>query len=70
LFTLLDCCFDPDDFFALFACVQHAYGTRVYSGVTCNGAMNCVCDTCVLRQCTACAWFMSMMTAIFPPFTM
>jgi hypothetical protein len=38
-------------FFALFACVQHAYGTRVFSGVTCCGEPNCVCVVTMYRVC-------------------
>jgi len=51
LYTLLNCCIDCDDFFALFACVQHAYGTRVYRGVACNGVINCVCVVTMYRVC-------------------
>lgn len=51
LYTLLNRCIDVDDFFALLACAQHAYGTRVYSGLTCDGVSNCVCVVTMYRVC-------------------
>jgi hypothetical protein len=51
LITLLHRCVDAADHFALFACAQHAYGTRVYSGVTCDGVSNCVCAVTMYRVC-------------------
>ena len=42
LYSLLCCCIDAHDFIALFAEIQRPYGTSVWSGVTCNGALHCV----------------------------
>jgi hypothetical protein len=49
LYSLLHCCYDFDDFFALFAEAQRAYGTRVFSGVTCNDEQRCVCVVTLYR---------------------
>ena len=52
LYGRLHCCFDIDEFFALFACVQRAYATRMFCGLTFNNVPNCVvtmCRVCVFR---------------------
>jgi hypothetical protein len=51
LFTMLNRLIVVDDLFALSACAQHAYGTRVYSGLTCDGVRNCVCVVTMYRVC-------------------
>jgi hypothetical protein len=51
LYSLLHCCVDYVDLFALFAEAQHAYGTRVYTNVTCNGVKHCVCVVTLYRVC-------------------
>jgi hypothetical protein len=51
LYHRLHCCVNSNAFFELFACVQHAYGTRVFSGETCNGVSNCVCVVTMYRVC-------------------
>ena len=51
LYLRLHCCVNSDAFFALFACVQHAYGTRVFSGEKFDGVSNCVCVVTMYRVC-------------------
>ena len=51
LYGRLHCCYDIDEFFELFACVQRAYGTRVFSNVTYCGVTNCVCVVTLYRVC-------------------
>ena len=51
LYVLLHCCVDSHKLFALFAEVQHAYGTRVYTDVTCHKFQHCVCVVTMYRVC-------------------
>ena len=51
LYGRLHCCLDVDEFFALFACVQHAYGTRMFCGLTFNNVPICVCVVTMCRVC-------------------
>ena len=51
LYRCLHCCVNSDAFFAFFACVQRAYGTRVFSNVTYCGVSNCVCVVTLYRVC-------------------
>jgi hypothetical protein len=51
LYGRLHCCYDIDEFFELFACVQHAYGTRVFRGLTFDNVHNCVCVVTMCRVC-------------------
>jgi len=51
LYSLLNCCVDCADVFALFAEAQRAYGTRVFCNVVCNDVMNCVCVVTLYRVC-------------------
>jgi hypothetical protein len=51
LYFRLHCCPHINDVFALFACVQRAYGTRVFSNMTFRGMSNCVCVVTLYRVC-------------------